>query len=291
MSATVPGQLAKGRFSIVEPLGHGHFGVVLAVEDKLRGERVAAKLAPMRNRDSLRREFEMVDSIGHPNVVRVLELFASEDPPFFTMELVEGSDFVEYARRDAIAAMPSGRPTLPEVMGQSIQDGGVSAYRRCSPAGFLRLREALRQAAGAIDAIHVAGLVHGDIQPANVQVTGEGRVVVLDFGLAADPADRPEVVGTAPYLAPEYGDPGGFGPPADWYALGVLVFEALTGEVPHEGAGPDTLARKQGANAPDPRDFVKDVPEDLRQACLALLRISPHRRARGADVLKILGEK
>ena len=123
-----------------------------------------------------------------------------------------------------------------------------------------RLRAALAQLATGLHALHGAGIVHRDVKPSNVLVTGSGRAVLLDFGLVVqderDPASIPEIVGTMAYMAPEQGLGLEVGPAADWYALGVTLYEALTGQLPHTGSTPvKTLLAKQ-ALPPKPRQTI-----------------------------------
>src|SRR6185369_16290308 len=124
----------------------------------------------------LKNEFRAIQEIHHPNLVRLGELLEEQGVWLFTMELVEGIDFVKWSRRD-------GRPDEA------------------------KLRPALKQLVGALHAIHRAGKVHRDVKPSNVLVTADGRVVLLDFGLitrvAADDAlTDGMIVGTAGYMAP-----------------------------------------------------------------------------------------
>jgi serine/threonine protein kinase len=284
-----PITFAKGRFILERELGRGHAGVVYQARDKVRGESVALKTAPGHS-DWIRREFDTLMSLGHPNIVRVHECFYREPTPFFTMELVRGDDLVSHVRREDELTPPpeSVRRSTPIAMGEPMREAVDSIYRACSFAGFTRLRSALLQAAEAIDAIHVAGYVHGDLQPSNVLVTYEDRLVVLDFELAAATDERPEFVGNAAYLAPEYGEPGRYGPALDWYALGVIAFEAITGQPPFEGSGPDALARKQAIDSPSPAEVVRRVPKDLADVCVGLLAMRPSARFIARDVFRVL---
>lgn len=288
MSAA-PTTLVRGRFVVERELGRGHAGVVYQARDKLRGESVALKMAPG-HADWIRREYDTLMSLGHPNIVRAHECFAREEVPFFTMELVRGEDLVHHVRHEDELTPPpeSLRNSVPIAMGEPVREAVDSVYRACSFAGFERLRAALLQAAEAIDAVHVAGYVHGDLQPANMLVTPEDRLVLLDFELAAATDQRPEFVGNAAYLAPEYGEPGRYGPALDWYALGVIAFEAITGQPPFEGSGPDTLARKQAIEAPSPAEVVRRVPKDLAEVCVGLLAVRPSARFIARDVFRVL---
>ena len=121
------------------------------------------------------------------------------------------------------------------------------------PGGALdevRLRATLTQLAEGLIALHAAHKVHRDIKPSNMLVTETGRVVLLDFGLAADvdarrAIPRSDVVGTIAYMAPEQAAGVSVAPAADWYALGVVLFEALTGRLPFPGTAMEVLIAKQ----------------------------------------------
>src|SRR6185503_9196753 len=100
-----------------------------------------------------------------------------------------------------------------------------------------RLRMSLRQLVEGVSALHAAGIVHRDLKPSNVLVEAEGRVVILDFGLAGseEPADRElsiDLAGTPAYMAPEQAASKTVTTAADWYAVGVMLYEALTGRLP-----------------------------------------------------------
>src|SRR6185436_11983547 len=109
-----------------------------------------------------------------------------------------------------------------------------------------KLRAAIAQLAAALRTLHAHGLVHRDVKPHNVLVTPAGRVVLLDFGLVAGVAQsESNVVGTPAYMAPEQGMLQEVGPAADWYGVGALLYEALTGELPFQGGPLQVLMAKQ----------------------------------------------
>ena len=127
-----------------------------------------------------------------------------------------------------------------------------------------RLRAVLRQLAAAVAAVHAAGKVHRDIKPSNVMVRETGRVVLLDFGLLEDANDvsssSGRIVGSAPYMAPEQARAGDVSAAADWYSVGVVLFQALTGSLPHTGRTRyELMLRKQKYAAAPPRQFVPSV--------------------------------
>jgi hypothetical protein len=126
--------------------------------------------------------------------------------------------------------------------------------------------------------LHSFGKLHCDIKPSNIHVTAEGRVVILDFGLVQDAAFHPlwkrrHIAGTRGYMAPEQCRGEALSPAADWYALGVLLFEAVTGRRPSD---------------PDVEPGTHDLPEDLGRVCAGLLERDPARRMDGAGLLEWL---
>jgi serine/threonine protein kinase len=190
------------RFEPIALLGEGAVGEVYAAHDRDRGTRVAVKRLRRLGPDDVQRfkhEFRSLADLHHPNLVSLGELFLEDGEWFFTMELIEGVSFLDWVR-------PAGR--LDEA----------------------RLRAALGQLAAGLSALHAAGKVHRDVKPSNVLVNAEGRVVLLDLGLVADVrSSGSSFVGTPHYRAPEQAARQPAGRAADWYAVGVMLYEALTG--------------------------------------------------------------
>jgi hypothetical protein len=138
--------------------------------------------------------------------------------------------------------------------------------------------------------------MHRDLKPANVLVTPEGRVVILDFGLVMEvggPKSFTEaqggIIGTVAYMAPEQAAAGSLGPAVDWYAFGVMLFEALTGRLPFEGPPLEVLLDKQRRPAPPPRTIDATVPAALDALCVQLLRTDPSERPDAAAILRSFG--
>jgi serine/threonine protein kinase len=237
-------------------------GVVYEAYDRKRGELVALKTMRRADPSALARfkqEFRSLADITHPNLVNLYELFAVDDRWFFTMELVEGSDFLSYVRSRPLSDVPGpATATRPPCNGDDGEPEPPEADWRRPTRSFtldeVRLRDALRQLAEGVEALHHAGKLHRDIKPTNVLVTPEGRVVLLDFGLTADleasgrhrTVDR-QVVGTVAHMSPEQAAGLSIAPASDWYSVGVMLYEALTGRLPFVGPAEDVILIKQSA--------------------------------------------
>jgi serine/threonine protein kinase len=299
------------RYRILRRLGAGAMGVVYEAEDCERGQRVALKMLKRADSEALyriKREFRALADLHHTNLVALYDLIVGKEC-FFTMELLHGTDLLGYLVPEAVLAhaptvagpVPWGeaepQDTLPSPR-QGPIDRGNSTPVAPRPAWCDegRLRLALPQLAEGLIALHAAGKIHRDVKPSNIFVTREERVVLCDFGLVAeaDFGDMESVAGgfagTAAYMAPEQcrSDPR-LGPAADWYAVGVVLYEALTGRFPFDGTVMQMLSEKQTRAPVPPRALVPTVPPDLDDLCIALLQRHPSDRPRGDEVLRRLG--
>lgn len=260
-----PSPVHIGRFELTASLGRGAMGSVYGARDTRDGSEVALKVlhrVDARAIYLLKREFRALSDVVHPNVVQLHELFVARSEMFFTMELIDGSSFLSWVRRASDRTLD-----VP------------------------RLRDALLQLARGVDAIHAAGKLHCDLKSSNVLVTREGRIVLLDFGLVgelgkAPNLTRPDTSGTPAYLAPEQLSGVPATPARDWYAVGVMLFEALTGRLPFAGHPAQLLRAKQSCSAPDPRELVRELPSDLCELCNQLLRRDWLARAGRTEVLR-----
>lgn len=273
------------RFELIRRLGEGGFGIVYEVLDRKRSARVALKVlreAEGTNLYRFKREFRALADISHENLVGLDELLTDGHHWFFTMELVNGVSLIDYAR-----PIPAGNP----------------ADRRRRSDGVLdeaRLRSALPQLVAALNAIHHLGIVHCDIKPSNVLVTPDGRVVVLDFGLVsenviesdeADPGSwNMDVLGTPAYMAPEQVIPGAASSASDWYSVGVMLYQALTGELPFAGTNVEIIEAKQDQQPRPPVEIASNVPKDLSALVMKLLEPDPLRRPPADVLIRYVGD-
>ena len=277
------GEVLAGRFKIVRFIARGGMGEVYEAEDQVLRERVALKTirpdvaGDERTMERFLREVHLARSVTHPNVSRTFDVFHHGALAFLTMELLGGETLTD--------RLKSGRMT---------------------PAQALPIVE---QMAAALAAAHEAGIVHRDFKSANVMLEpderrpGGVRVVVTDFGLAR--RDRPgrgsaaplteteAVLGTPDYMAPEQIEGRAITPATDVYALGVVIYEMVTGEQPFEGDTPLSVAlKKLKEAAPSPRRLAPDLPPVWEKTILRCLERSPADRfpSAGEVVRALRGE-
>ncbi len=310
------------RFELISRLGTGGLGVVYKAFDREKQETVALKTLKATDPQAifrLKNEFRSLQDLQHRNLVSLGELFEADGRWYFTMELVEGVDFVRYVRREESfngktagelftsdgSAQPktiSGRTgvTAPH---PSVQNSfETSSKGECTDGGCKkqgkfdehRLRGALLQLVDGLSALHGAGSVHRDIKPSNILVSREGRVVLLDFGLARHSTpgelstEHGGPLGTMAYMAPEQASSDKVGPEADWYSVGVVIYEGITGCLPFEGSLFDILLAKQMDSPPRPSSKVPETPGDLDDLCFKLMNKDPAKRPDANEVHSVL---
>ena len=144
-------------------------------------------------------------------------------------------------------------------------------------------------------ALHEAGKLHCDLKPQNVLVEQGGRVVILDFGLVTEVgsalSSESLLVGTPEYMAPEQVRRHRLSPATDWYSIGVMLYQALTGRLPFDGHPHEILLEKLQHEAQPAAVWVSDLPEDLNDLCRDLLKSDPTLRPAGGDVIHRLGAR
>jgi len=259
-----------GRFEILGLLGTGGMGAVYRAHDRELGEVVALKmLRPDLGFDpdalaQFRQEVRLARRVTHRNVARTYDLGESDGHRFLTMELVCGESLAELLNREG--ALPAARTMQ---IAADICEGLAAA--------------------------HAAGVVHRDLKPANVMLAQDGRIVVMDFGIARALGESEDAsmrtAGTPAYMAPEQieglDDIDG---KADQYALGTMMYEMLTGALPFEGSTLASIATRLSKPPPDPRRRLPGLPDalaDLVVRCMACRR--EDRFASVADLLAELG--
>ncbi|MGH9492248.1 MAG: protein kinase domain-containing protein [Terriglobales bacterium] len=282
-----PGDLIASRFRVVRRLGHGGMGEVYEADDLELHERVALKTvlpAVARNEHAMsrfRREVHLARKVTHPNVCRIFDVFRHRTGPgqettFLSMELLGGE-------------------TLAERLGRS----GRMALDEASPI--------VRQMTGALAAAHAAGVVHRDFKTGNVILVpskdeaGGTRAVVTDFGLAHGGASSESLTASAPasggfagtpaYMAPEQVEGREVTAATDLYALGLVMYEMVTGARPFEAETPLASAVRRLKEPPrSPRAYIPGLDPRWEAAILCCLQRNPADRFASADdVLRALG--
>jgi tetratricopeptide (TPR) repeat protein/predicted Ser/Thr protein kinase len=246
-----------GRFRVLERLGAGAMGVVYAAYDPDLDRGVALKLVnvPSKDRQAALAEAKSLARLSHPNVVPIYDVGTADDHLYLVMELVRGETLRHW------------------IVGRSTRD----------------ILEVYQQAGAALAAAHAAGLVHRDFKPDNAVVGADGRVRVVDFGLACeadDPAlavDRP-AAGTPHFMAPEIAAGAAVTPAADQYSFCVALHDALA-SVPGAPMPRTVLAILERGRAADPAARFASMAQLLR----ALTRATTRRRRRIAAVVGVAG--
>ena len=255
------GRLVAGRYRLGPVIGIGSSAVVRRGRDLRDGVRVAVKLfhpgGTALDHRQQRREIDSLSRLDHPGLVGLRDGGTESGRPFVVTDLVEGPTLAEEIAR---APLPPGR-----------------------------VRRVGAELADALAHVHEGGIVHRDVKPANVLLGDGTRAHLTDFGIAkaVDGAAATEagmVVGTAAFLAPEQARGEQVGPPADVYALGLVLLEALTGrrEYPGRAVESATARLHRRPLVPD------DLPADLADVLTAMTRDDPAARPTAAAVAAAL---
>jgi serine/threonine protein kinase len=262
------GRVVKGRYQIMRRLGEGGMGTVYLAEQVSIGRKVALKLLrgsyAMDDEfiERFRREARLAASLNHRNIVTVYDFDQGDDESLFiAMEYLDGEKLSDVIRREG-----------PLDMGRAVRFG--------------------LQFAEGLEAAHHAGVIHRDIKPDNIMVVGEEGVEtikLMDFGIArlrdvaaTSRLTRPDVImGTPAYMAPEQAEGKETSERTDIYALGVVLYEMLSGEVPFKANTPAAVLLKQIQESPVPlRKLRREVPAEIERIVMQALEKKPEKRQR-----------
>ncbi|MEW4486896.1 serine/threonine-protein kinase [Thalassoglobus sp. JC818] len=248
-------------FELIRLLGRGGFGSVWLARDVDLNREVALKL-PISQREestSLVHEARVAANLHHPNIVSVYEVGTSDDQIFIASEYIEGLTL-----RDVLSA---GKPKQ------------VLAV------------EYIAVIANALHHAHMRGVVHRDVKPSNIMINAAGQPVIMDFGLAKNisveesVSSEGQILGTAKYMSPEQasGKTKETDHRSDIYAMGVILFEMITGFAPFRGNVRAVLHQKIYEEPPSPRSLDPNIPKDLETVCLKCLERDPSKRYASAE--------
>lgn len=259
--------LLSGRYKLLEPIGSGGMAVVYRAIDEMLERTVSVKIlredysSDTNFRNRFRQEAKAAANLSHPNIVTVYDFGFDVDQVFIVFEYVDGTDLKSLIRNQ-------GRFSIEDTVGL------------------------LAQACAGVGYAHRAGLVHCDIKPHNMLVSNDFRLKVTDFGIARalatiHPDEKSDIVWGSPhYFSPEQAGGGAPSPASDVYALGVILYEMLTGRLPFEASDSTELARMHRVEVPiPPRRLNPAIPEALEEITLKVLSKEPSARYRTADQL------
>lgn len=260
------GMTIAGRYELGDRLGSGGMATVYLARDLLLDRDVAIKVLDERYAqdpafvERFRREASAAAALAHPNIVTVYDRGQVEGTYYIVMEYIAGPDLKEVIRDRA--------PLPPD-----------------------EAADYARQILAALGAAHRRGIVHRDVKPQNVMVGEDGRLKVTDFGIARAGAETGmteagSVIGTAQYLSPEQAKGDDVTPASDCYAVGIVLYEMLTGRVPFDGERPVTVAMKQLNEPPvPPRVFERSIPQPIEDVVLRSLAKRPRDRFESAEAM------
>jgi serine/threonine-protein kinase len=241
--------------------GRGGMGEVYRAEDLKLSQTVALKFLPAAIAQDgaalarLHREVRVARQVSHPNVCRVFDIGDANGLPFLTMEYVDGEDLASLLRR--IGRLPSDKAV-----------------------------EVARQVCAGLAAAHEHGVIHRDLKPANVMIDGRGKVRITDFGLAGVAGSfeaEGAGAGTPAYMAPELLAGKDASVQSDIYALGLVLYEVITGKRAFEAATIAELRRLHEHSSPtNPSHLVKDIDPIAERVILRCLEKDPAKRPASA---------
>ncbi len=257
------GSLVAGRFRVQATLGVGGMGAVYRVVDDPTGQPLALKMfgGPAAQADSerhrlrFRREFHTMARLLHPRIVQVFDYGLHDGLPYYTMELLDGSDLGDLGRPDPTAA--------------------------CA---------LLRDVASALAFLHARRLIHRDLAPRNVRCTGDGRAKLIDFGVLATTGFCGDIAGTPPLISPENVRGLPIDHRADVFGLGALAYFLLAGRHAYPARRIEDLEELWRTRPLPPSAFTPKVPAPLDDLVMSMISLDPlGRPGTAAEVIDRLG--
>ena len=250
VASLYPGTLIGGRYTVEHVLGRGGMGSVYAVRDRSTSRRLALKClqrhAALENGHAatlFQREYHTLSHLRHPRVIQVYDYGIDDGRPFYTMELLDGTDLRELA-----------------------------------PVSWPRACAVLRDVASSLGLLHSRRLLHRDLSPRNVRCTRDGRAKLIDFGTMSPMGVSRDVAGTAPYMAPEAVHGQVLDARTDLYALGALAYWTLTGYDAHPARDSRELPALWTRPILSPSAMTPDIPPALDALVMSLLSLDADAR-------------
>jgi serine/threonine protein kinase len=267
------GSLFGNRYEILQLLGTGGMGAVYKVRDRELDRFVALKVIRpdlANNPEVLQRfkqELILARQVTHKNVIRIFDLGEIEGLKFITMDFVDGQDLKTLLREKG----------------------------RFPPEEAVRI---IGQVCGALDAAHSEGVVHRDLKPQNIMLDAQGRVTVMDFGIARSleqlgMTQTGALMGTPEYMSPEQAKGEKVDARSDLFALGIIFYELLTGKTPYRAdTALATMLKRTQERARPPVELEPTITRELSEVVMKCLEIARERRYPSAlDVLHDLGQQ
>lgn len=242
-------EIVKERFNVLRKIGKGGMAEIYLGIERATGKEVAIKILHPEQRENIIHkkrflsEIKLTKKVKSPYIVKILDYVWEADIQYIIMEYVEGETLKDYIHKYS-------RLTVDEVI------------------------EFSKELAKGLEEIHKAGIIHRDIKASNIMVSHHGQIKILDFGIAINSESErltktDNVIGSVQYIAPEILEQKPLTPQSDIYALGILMYEMLTGSVPFKGKDVfETAMQHKNRSVPNVTKLFSNVPQSLSNVIL-----------------------